>query len=82
MGNRLRTQLARQARARAKLRHQVDAVARDWDECPLEEREQMRQELAAALERLESIIQESNADEFTRADQIARVQVLRQRMAE
>jgi hypothetical protein len=72
MGNRLSTQLTRQVRARAKLRHQVDAVALDWAERPPEEREQMRRELAPALDLLETAIRESYADEYTQAEQVAR----------
>jgi hypothetical protein len=82
MGNRLRTQLERQARARAKLRQQVDAVALDWDGCPHEEREEMRRELGLALDRLETAIRESNVDEFAQTEQLARVEALRQKIVE
>lgn len=82
MGNRLRTQLERQARARNKLRQHVAMIALDWRQCPPEEREEMRRELGPALDRLETVIRESNTDEFAQTEQLARVEALRQKIIE
>jgi hypothetical protein len=50
-------------------------------ECPPEEREQMRQELASALNRLQTVVRKSNVDELMQAEQIARIEALRQEIA-
>jgi hypothetical protein len=80
MENRLRAQVERQARTRNKLRQQVDLIELDWDQCPPEEREQMRQELTAAFDRLVTAIRDSNVDEFTQTEQLARVEALRKKI--
>jgi UDP-N-acetylmuramyl tripeptide synthase len=70
MGNRISDQLSRQRQARAKLRRKVDLIEEDWRDCDPEDREQMRQELATALDQVETEIRASNVDEFAQAEQI------------
>jgi hypothetical protein len=81
MDKRLKDQPGCKIRTRIRLSRQIDVVELDWAECPSEEREQMRRELAPALDRLETVIRESNVDAITQAEQLARIEALRQKIA-
>jgi hypothetical protein len=55
-----------------KWRRVVESAERNWKDCAVEDREQMRTELTKFLKRLRPDIEASTIDAFTKADLVER----------
>jgi hypothetical protein len=76
MGNKLTERNDRLRKQRAKWRRQVEIVEGYWPDCAAEDREEMRSELRQQVSVLDTDIEASNVDDFTKADLRTRLALL------